>query len=168
MQQQLGVTANSFETIQINKTRQTKTPQSPSPNSKTSQNQIRRLVHSKFSPKVLGTFQKSLCFLQTGYLSCKNVKGKWKESQLTLRDTSHAALLELKQRSRHSYQCSSIQEEHAKTRSGNTSGMWGRERGQQVQAHKGFFFRFVFVFSIELIQRKFQWSGEQTEQMLLS
>lgn len=167
MQQQLGVIANSFETIQINKTKQTKTPQSPSPNSKTSQNQIRRLVHSKFSPKVLGTFQKSFCFLQTGYLSCRNVKGKWKESQLTLRDTSHAALLELKQRSRHSYQCSSIQEEHAKTRSGNTSGMWGRERGQQVQAHKGFVFVFVFFYRTDTEEVSMKWRTDRTDALVL-
>ena len=44
MQQQLGVIANSFETVQTNKTKQMKTPQSPSPNNKTSQNQIRLLL----------------------------------------------------------------------------------------------------------------------------
>ena len=38
------------------------------------------------------------------------------------------------------YQGSSIQEEHAEARSGNTSDMWGKERGNQVHAHKGIFF----------------------------
>lgn len=72
---------------------------------------------------------------------CEGEKKAIKESQLALRHTWSCCLPRIQiEEQKLFYQGSSIQEEHAQARSGNTSDTWGKERGNQVQAHKGIFF----------------------------